>query len=408
MAEIKEWNHTLLWTNENQLDIDHLLEIYGRDRHRARVVFMNSHGSRFTYERVIVFEDPDSEDFDIVKFRVKYGISTTNIKYRHSKRMITLRYRKETGFWLCHKNSITRPMSLNPHEFNGIQNFMMERFAWYRSMVENNIQFNFHLTPQKIMNKRLFSFDKILKHYYGFPIQTCKTLFEFGKETSHSDCVTLVRTLRLHSKFLDKVENLKKDWLVNHLNIFVDSMHMAKTLGKKINCSWGVKRLYKEHDDWAEEISRIIFIEDERDLGNRDVYTLFAKENDYQLINTTRELAEEGIKMQHCVGSYASKVDGGQCSIFHIKGHTLQLGYEETFEDKEKKETHFILKNKQFKGVGNTTPPSELIVEVENAIDEFNTRHKGTTNLIKSNWHGLAYKDTTNLYFDLGDDDLPF
>jgi len=139
MADIKEWDYKLLY-EEPKHEVNKLMELYGKNRQHARAVFLNGESQRYAFMRLCLFDDPDSDEFDIVQFRVQHGISTTNKKYHHTKRVATLRFRKKTGFWFCFGRQIRRPNTLsndfqlgNPCRL--IQRVLMGKFSWYRTMM---------------------------------------------------------------------------------------------------------------------------------------------------------------------------------------------------------------------------------------------------------------------------------
>ena len=144
--------------------------------------------------------------------------------------------------------------------------------------------------------------------------------------------------------------------------LFQDTLNMAVILNRKVNCAWSVKRLQHEHDTWAKEITNIVMEESNRDLKIKKEYIKFAEQNpDFKLINTTKELALEGLTQSHCVATYSNAVDNGNCAIFHINGYTAEI-----------KLVNNELRIGQFSGYKNQHAPQKLITELETRVMNFN------------------------------------
>ena len=419
MADIKHWDYILLHEESNK-EIDRLLALYEKNRQHARVIFLSSNYQRYSYARLCLFEDPDSDNFDIVVFRVKHGISITNKKFRHSKREATLRYREDTGFWICRNGNIRRPNDL-AHDLGInhtiIKQILITKFSWYRCMFENNISFDKSLTVHTVWSKKLFNLQKLLKAYYKVPIGPARLLHKvYGRKPNNE----LIKEIRDKGKFLKNVENLSKDFLSNDNEIiFKDSIKMAKKLGKIVNCSWGVKRLKKEHDDWSEELTNILFVEDNKILNVSGVFHQFAEFSGYYMIKTTRGLALEGKRQKHCVGGYSASVNSGSCAIFHVNGYTLDVR-SISVKGEGFGSAKVNLSNGQFRGFLNKDAPPELEEEVNEKIKDFNEEFK-EHDALKNSWFTFGGDESKREYHitegaheydifdldDIGDDGEP-
>ena len=82
------------WTSPK---IAKLKELYAKDPYKARIIFMNNTSDYEDY-RLMLFKE-ENGDFQIVRFRRRYGISKTNKMYSHEKRLHTIIYKKDK-FWL--------------------------------------------------------------------------------------------------------------------------------------------------------------------------------------------------------------------------------------------------------------------------------------------------------------------
>ncbi|MHA1989149.1 MAG: PcfJ domain-containing protein, partial [Promethearchaeota archaeon] len=252
----------------------------------------------------------------------------------------------------------------------------------------------------KVWSNKIFNLHKLLKAFYNVPIAPAKLLHKvFGKNNKHDE---LVHTIREKGKFLKNIENLQPDYLEDDNRImFLDSIKMAKKLGKIVNCSWGLKRLKQEHDDWAEEITNILFVEDNKKLNIKGVFYEFAHFSNFYLIKTTRGLALEGKRQKHCVGGYAGTVNSGTSAIYHIKGYTLQLGLE-IIKGEGIGSNKYKVENRQLRGFGNKKAPDELVEEVNDKIKEFNKRFDGHDCLTKSNYTFNGDESRQQIEFSLG------
>jgi hypothetical protein len=403
MAENKDWKSTEVWNNKNEKEIDKLFNLYKKDKKSARTVFMSGDYNRFSYNKVWLFEDPDSDEFDFVWFRVRHGISVTNKIYTHKKRIKTFRYREKNGFWVSVGRSIRRPIDLSPFEYGDVnkylQMYMAGKFTWYRCMVENHLNFDKNFTLHTVWNKKLFNLSKLLKAHYGVPIQTAKKLHEHRIKAlvdgNLNHMSQLLVSFKKDRRFIKNIENLQ-DWHFDVDYLLRDSIDMARKLDKVVNLSWSQKRLHKEHDDWAEELTQILFIDDNKALSIKGVYKLFAAYSKYYMIKTTRGLAMEGKKQSHCVGGYGNSVNNGTCAIYHIKGYTLDIRLKSC--DVEGEEVGAWVSNRsgnpqklyinQFRGYGNKNAPDELRDEVQAKIDEFNAEFKEHESLTSS-WYNF-------------------
>lgn len=177
--------------------------------------------------------------------------------------------------------------------------------------------------------------------------------------------------------------------------LFIDTCKMARTLGRKINCKWGLKRLKEEHDSWAMEITNIVLdCEVEYDLSIKPVFVAFAEFSGYKLLKTNKDLLREGMLQHHCVGTYINDVNNGSCAIYHINGYTLQVKLDcdhklvrdnhGTFLTEEGNirvpQSRYVdvpklsgnkLKTNQFKGIFNNEASQESYDEVAIKMEEF-------------------------------------
>ena len=345
------------------LDLDKVLELVKTDRFKARVLIKND-PSKYTYTEIILFEDKNQ--ITVIDQTKKLNISINNKLYYTIQNKQIYLY-KNSKFWYLYaspKNSKIRPLTLSNFPF--ISNFdngnnqpgtalkvFMEKFSWIRFLLENSAVFSF-VSFNTIIKYKLYNYNDLLKYLYKSNLPTAKFMLLNGIDA------------KKYKGLLKYTTNLNETSNVEFTNsssfLFQDTLNMAVILNRKVNCAWSVKRLQHEHDTWAKEITNIVMEESNRDLKIKKEYIKFAEQNpDFKLINTTKELALEGLTQSHCVATYSNAVDNGNCAIFHINGYTAEI---KLVDNK--------LKIGQFSGYKNQHAPQKLITELETRVMNFN------------------------------------
>lgn len=387
--------------------IDELFRLYKVSPYNARVKFFNTK-AQIHADRVCIFEKGE-KDFEICIFRNKFGISTTNRIYSSQRKIYSISY-KTGKFWYIDKvKNRIGPLTYGKFcEFIGLAEgiqvwasmddsndrlskskifqFMRNKFPWILTLAENKVSLGVNFNV--VESKGLTTPKAIHRHVLNVPSNIAQLVLDSG----------FIHKIRNESKrpmgawkemvrYLDGIEHLSMEMLKSHY--FEDSLKMAKTLGRKVNCRWGEKRLKEEHDNWAREIGNIVLdCELEYDLNIRKLYEVFAEFSGYKLLKTNKEMILEGMIQNHCVGTYIDKVQTGTCAIYHVDGYTLQVG----LESKQIREPSEVmkginggtvtipktrnvevnqLKRIQFKGKHNSEPPQELIDRVDAEMKRF-------------------------------------
>jgi hypothetical protein len=356
--------------------VDELVRLYKVDPFKARVKYFsekNTNGG-FNFSRIVLFEYPDG-NFQIVNFLVKFGISTTNRIYSSQSKGSFISY-KNGKFWYKGNIGNIRPLNYATLVYFANECYISDKeifehfdkkFHWFKNINEidiaNEISFN------TIVSKKLFGLNDILRYKYKVPINVVKTLLEsqYYNHLKKSKKQIWVETL----KTLENVNELRLEML--NSDVFKDTCKMARILGRKVNCKWGLKRLKQEHDDWSKEIT-LIQLDSviEYEMKIKKIYKLFAEFSGYRLLRTNKDMLAEGSMMKHCVGTYIDDVEKGTTAIYHVKGYTLQLNewYHDQLIDGEKKRI-LTLRNLQFRGYKNENAPKELYGEVKEKIERF-------------------------------------
>jgi hypothetical protein len=355
------------------LDLDKVLELVKTDRFKTRVLIKND-PSKYTYTEIIVFEDKNQ--ITVIDQTKKLNISINNRLYYTIQHKQVYLY-KNNKFWYLYnssRNKTVRPLSINNFPFLSISEdslnqpgtvlkFFIEKFSWIRFLLENSSVFS--LVPfNTIIKHKLYNYNDLLKHLYKSNLPTAKFMVLNGIDAKR------YKTLLKYTTNLNETSN--KVIINSSSYLFNDTINMAIILNKKVNCAWSVKRLQQEHDNWAKEITNIVMEETNRELKIKEEYIKFAQQNpDFKLIDTTKELAIEGLTQSHCVATYSNNVDNGDCAIFHINGYTAEI-----------KLNNNELELGQFAGYKNQKPPEELKTTLENRIYDFNKNLRNIDNTI--------------------------
>lgn len=361
-----------------------LYDYYKKDRYLARVIFMNDNNSgRYQNTRLVLFTK-ENGDFSIVQFRKKYGISITNKIYNSEKRLLTITY-NDGKFWFINntgKQKMVRPLTINQIArvvdskiYNLILNKLQERFTWVRFLRDENILMDTAFNT--IIKEKLYSYKKAVKHQYKLPYPIANELHR--KAIKGGMDSFFINTFKYSLIYLDNIESLKIEWF-NNIGLFRDSIRMAKTLDKKINCSWSLRRLKEEHDKWGKIITDIVYVDGDRNMVIGNVFTKFQEYSKYQMLKTTSEMALEGKRQNHCVATYVNSVENGDCGIYRVNGYTLEV---------KKVYGNPGLHMGQLRGYSNSPAPEQLVEEVKEKIKKFNEEVldlKSTTINIIDSW----------------------
>jgi hypothetical protein len=390
---------TVLSENKNP-NVNKLKEIYEKDKRKAKVIFDNNKNTHsYSESRLCLFEYPNG-DFRIVSLIRKYGMSINAIIYSRESNNWAISYKHKTkSFYFIDGMKRVRVLSLNilqgycDKSNSIIYDYLVVKFGWLRNILESK-----HagwLSFATIIKNKLYNDREILKYIYKCPYPVAKMLSENHAPYTAWDFAKIWKEVK---KVLINIENLKPEFLKSHY--FMDTTKMASSLGYKVNCSWGLKRLKQEHDRYSKEIvDTILEFEDIIDLRIKKVYLDFAEFSGIEILTTNHQLVYEGRVMSHCVGTYSPQVNSGSCAIYRYKGHTLDLRFRKSYVVKTSdEETKTKLEINQFMGYDNAYAPKELKEEVQAMVDQFNM------NLIDyTTEDDIAWYESAN-----HDNDLPF
>lgn len=388
-----EVKYTLLHESDKN-DVNELFRIYKENPFNARVKYFNDK-KQISFIRKVIFER--GNDFEICQFRVSFGISITSRIYSSQKKLKSIIYKSGKFYYKCNEgrnkkfvpltyNDIETFGSTNLFSYNFLIKFFRERFFWFEAI--NEYSEAHHLNLNVVKSKKLFGNKALSQHMFGVPYSVCKLIKENKVLNKFNSYGPPIKAWKNSLPYLINVDKVTVELLSSHY--FYDTIQMAKTLGRKINCLWGVKRLREEHDAWAREIGNIVLdCAEEYKLSIRKEFIDFAVFSKYKLLLTNKDLLIEGMIQNHCVGTYINRVNNGECAIYNVDGYTLQVMIGDymitapndrisSFTSKDTLDKLSSFKKlyiAQFKGKYNSSVPIDVIEGVNKILDDFNLNH---------------------------------
>lgn len=280
--------------------------------------------------------------------------------------------------------------------------YLTKKFGWIRNLYTAEECRN--LSVGTIIKHKLFNREKIIKHVYGVNRKVADVL-----ATSRIEVNDISFIWHQYKHVLINTDSLTKEFLLNNLHILKDTLRYADMFGEKVNAKWGIKRLKEEHDRmYRNYIDIILEFEPLRELNIRPVYLEFQKFTGFNMLTTNHQLIEEGKKQNHCVGTYVSQVNNGDCAIFTIGEYTMEIRFDKRGEwDKNLNKWISLdraLHLNQLRGYGNKSAPEDLQNVVKSAIEEFNN----TMDLKYFETLHFSRKNEDTIYVFNDDADLPF
>jgi hypothetical protein len=406
----------LLYEQDN-IKINRLIELYKENPQHARVIYKQGNKGEFQRTRVVAYTFANG-DINVVQFRHSFGISVTNKMYHSEKNIGSIIYKKETNKWYVKRTGIkllnyaemTAFISNcgNYYGFNEcktITEFIVKRLPWLRNIAEDKYSVSHYVAFNTIISKKLFNVKSIYRHVFGIPYPVIEMMMKtLNKGNNYNyNPTSFVKPWKEIKRVLINVDNLKVE-MFSH-NGFMDACKMASSLNKKINCSWGLKRLIEEHDAWAKEISNVLLLNQKNTKMNiYHIYEDFAEYSGYELLRTNFDMVHDGLMMSHCVATYIDRVDRGICAIYKVDGYTMELEFEPVkFKSYQK---HSINSDRglfinQIRGYKNCEAPRDLVNRIQNMLDNFNNEELPSIKLQPNNKY-----TTVNDVFEMND--LPF
>lgn len=373
-----EWE--LLHETPNS-SVNKLFEIYATDKKKAKIVYSQDK-KIYHNSRVVLFKWSNG-DFKVVKITKRFGISITGKMYSSERPDISILYKDKKFYRIQGKNIVQLNYfgligflgcfsGYNKEKETSCYQWLENKFGWLRYIREDPQTFG-ELCFNTIIRYKLFNPKSALRHMYGCPYPIAQIVRLSNTGYRPNDYLKVWKETKKH---LINIENLKVEFITSQY--FRDSTLLASSLGKKVNCSWSLKRLKEEHDMWSKQVTSVLLeFELIRELNVAKVYREFANYSGYQLLTTNHDLITEGRLMNHCVATYVGSVDSGRSGIYRLNGYTLELVLSRPYQDIEielakERGVGQLLYVGQLKGHGNMSAPKELIEEVNSFVINFN------------------------------------
>lgn len=325
-------------------EVKHFKEIYEKNRFLARLYAIERKPSEsFTF-----LNDCGNGKFQIFEKTKRYGVSSTLKLYASYK--TNTKYIVGNGKFYRHERNNLMPIFTNsiPAQY---QELFEKNYSWLRFYKENKL----NLPMNTVVSRRLYDLRKAIRYMYGTDIETGIKIHKLIEP----------REWKTYRKNLINIENFNVELLKNVHNL-VDAISMAYKLNLKVNAAWSVKRLEDEHNKMSINLAGFMSSFDNRKLFIGKPFIDFAEQlpEGFKLLETSGQLSAEGAIQQHCVGSYASTVDRGQCAIFRYKDYTMEL------------RLNGKIHLGQLNGKRNSRAPVEEREYINGLVEKFNNEYK--------------------------------
>ena len=304
--------------------INRLIEVYKENPKHARILFHQGQKQEYTCLRGIKYTY-ENGDINLVTFEKSFGISVTNKMYNSERIMRCIIYKKDSDKWYYKEGSSIRLLTfehissffqnLFPYSIrfnNSGYDFLKELLPWLRNIEEDRHSISHCLPINTIISKKLYNLKAVYRHLFKVPYPVIDMMLKSKSPRSFdTNMLYFLKMWPQMHKVLINVENLREEMFSHHM--FIDTCKMAGSVGEKVNCSWGIKRLVEEHDKWSKEITNVLLLNEKKTpMLIHQVYEEFAKFSKLRMLVTNYEMVEDGMVMQHCVASYINKVNQGQ------------------------------------------------------------------------------------------------
>jgi hypothetical protein len=198
--------------------------------------------------------------------------------------------------------------------------------------------------------------------------------------------------------FIDKYKDFKKvRFDRNYGTYFDDLVKIANETDNKINFSLNDSNIKEQHDKMLlENLDKM----KAKPIHVDDKYLILEKylPEEFKIIKTGKELLFEGLTQKHCVNSYSSNINRGQCCIitteYNNRRYTAEIRFGISWLDNDTKPKYTI---NQFKGYGNIQAPKALESKLVSIIDTVNKKELKITSktipLDEHNYEIVEYAD---------------
>jgi hypothetical protein len=175
--------------------------------------------------------------------------------------------------------------------------------------------------------------------------------------------------------FIDKYKEFKKVRSNNNYSTyFEDLIKIANETDNKINFSLNESNIKEQHDKMLlENLDKM----KAKSIHVDDKYLILEKylPKEFKIIKTGKELLFEGLTQKHCVNSYSSNINKGECCIltteYNDRRYTAEIRFGKSWLANDNKPKYTI---NQFKGYANLQAPKALESKLVIIIDTVNKK----------------------------------
>jgi len=201
--------------------------------------------------------------------------------------------------------------------------------------------------------------------------------------------------------FIDNFDNFNKLKSKNsdYNTYFDDLVKIANETDNKINFSLNESNIKEQHDKMLlENLDKM----KAKTIHVDDKFLILEKylPNDFKIIKTGKELLFESLTQKHCVNSYSSNINQGQCCIltteYDEKRYTAEIHFGTSWLAID---TVSRFRLNQFKGYANISAPKALenkllsIIDIVNEKEIKNKKEALNTSFDEHNYNVIEYTD---------------
>ena len=294
----------IIISDRRSTHVKKLFKIYEADKLKARVYFMNTRESNLTEDRQVIFTKKNG-DFEVIHFVKYYGFSDENKISIEEKKILKLKFSKNKFTLTDEFNDSVTPltkMNINEvlncceirHGSFGVLNsrqlhkFLSHRFTWWSFFSKNSLFES--VSYNTFLNKKLFTLKKALMYFFQCSYPIANLLKELNGQGNGLSFIIDYRDYILN------IESLEAEWIRDNLELFRDCLEVAKIVGEKVDVSWSGERLKEAYDKWNKMINEVIYVDCDWEMNIGQVFLDFAEFSKYEILKTTKCLAEKGPK----------------------------------------------------------------------------------------------------------------
>jgi hypothetical protein len=190
------------------------------------------------------------------------------------------------------------------------------------------------------------------------------------------EIMSIVPIFKNPVNFIDNFDSFKKLKNKNsdYSTYFEDLIKIANDVNQKINFSLNKDNIKEQHDKMLLENLDKMKV---KSIHVDDKYLILEKylPKEFKIIKTGKELLFEGLTQKHCVNSYSTNINRGECCIltteYNDRRYTAEIHFGKSWLADDSKPKYTI---NQFRGYGNISTPKALESKLVTIIDTVNKK----------------------------------